>query len=128
MSLNILIVDDSLTVYDVLKKSLHLAHVPVGALFHATDGVMALKILGEQMIDLVFADLHMPGMGGIELINTMRERGLLEGTPVVVVSAEGSHQVIDQLIQKGARAFVHKPFSPEEIQSVVADITGACHA
>ncbi len=128
MSLNILVVDDSLTVFQVLQKTLRLAHITVDGFYHAPNGKIALKILDEQWIDLVIADLHMPEMGGVELINTMRENNMLASTPVIVVSAEGNRQVIDQLLASGARAFVRKPFSPEEIQAVISDVLGACHA
>jgi two-component system, chemotaxis family, chemotaxis protein CheY len=128
VSFNILVVDDSVTVFEVLQKTIRLAQIPTRHLHHATNGKMALKILEEEWIDLVFADLHMPEMGGVELINTMKERNLLPSIPVIVVSAEGNRQVIEQLLGLGARAFIRKPFSPEEIQAVITGILGACHA
>ncbi len=128
MAFNILVVDDSLTVFEVIRKTLGLAHIPTGNLYHAPNGLEALKILEENWIDLVFLDLHMPEMGGMELINTMKQRDLLDLIPVIVVSAEGNRQVIEKTQKTGARAYIRKPFSPEEILSIFNDVMGVCHA
>ncbi len=61
-------VDDSATIRAVIAKTLKLAQIPIGQLFQAADGRDAMAILETQWIDLVFCDLHMPRMTGIELV------------------------------------------------------------
>ena len=125
MALNILLVDDSATVRAVISKTLEIAGIPVGELYEAENGKEALDILGDNWIDIVFADINMPVMGGIEMVEKMNEGGLLKTIPVVIVSTEGSATRIEQLKAKGVSAYVRKPFTPEIIRKVVDDIVGA---
>jgi len=124
MSFNILMVDDSKTVRAVIAKTLRLAEVPVGELFEAANGKEALDILADHWIDLVIADVNMPVMNGLELIERMSEDGLLKTIPVVIVSTEGSAVRIKELESKGARAYIRKPFTPEQIRGVILEVMG----
>jgi two-component system chemotaxis response regulator CheY len=127
MPLNILIVDDSATVRAVIRKTLGLAEIPVGTLHQAGNGDEALQILHANTIDLVFSDINMPGMGGVELIEHMHADERLRGIPVVVISTEGSTTRIEDLRSKGIRAYLRKPFTPEQLKDVVEEITGGAH-
>ena len=122
MGLNILVVDDSATVRAVIRKTLALAQVPVEALHEAGNGREALAVLDHQAIDLVFTDIKMPEMDGIEFIEAMDARGLLPQTPVAIVSTEGSATRIAQLTARGATAYVRKPFTPEQLRTVVGQL------
>ncbi len=124
MALNILVVDDSSTVRAVIKKTLSLAEVPVGQLYEAENGKEALDILGKEWVDLIFSDINMPVMGGVEMIERMREDNMMAAIPVIVVSTEGSATRIEELKSKGVRAYIRKPFTPELVRSVVDDIMG----
>lgn len=124
MALNFLVVDDATIVREVIAKALRLAKVPVNALHEASNGREALAVLAQHAVDLVFTDIHMPVMGGVELIDRMASNGLLQRVPVVVVSIDGSLTRIEQLKTKGIRAYIRKPFSPETIRSVVQQVTG----
>lgn len=124
MSFNILIVDDSRTIRAVIKKTLSIANVPVGELFEAENGQIALDIMKDQWIDLVFADINMPVMTGVEMVDKMAEDQMLEKLPVIIVSTEGSKSRIDQLIHKGVKAFVKKPITPEQLTNVVKLVMG----
>jgi len=124
MTLNILIVDDSVTVRAVIAKTLEVAGVAVNTLFQAANGKEALDILAEQWVDLIFSDINMPVMGGVEMIEKMNADDTLRAIPVIVVSTEGSATRIEQLKSKGVRAYIRKPFTPEMVRKVVDDITG----
>ena len=125
MKLNVLIVDDSSTVRSVLKKTLDLANIPVGELFEAENGRDALQILHDQWIDLVFADINMPVMGGIEMVENMSDHGMMNSIPVVIVTTEGSQTRIEQLRQKGIKGYIRKPFTPESVKDEVNKIIGS---
>lgn len=125
MSYNILLVDDSDVTRAIIAKTLRLAQVPLGELHEAANGKEALEVLGDNWIDLVFADLNMPVMDGVEMIERMHRDGLLSTVPVVVVSTESSPARIGELRTKGVRAYVRKPFTPELIREHVEDILGA---
>lgn len=124
MALNILIVDDSKVIRSVIRKTLDMCGLDINELYEASNGKEALDILGENWIDLILADLNMPVMGGVEMIERMSDDGLLKTIPVIVVSTEGSETRIEELKSRGVRAFIRKPFTPEIIKSVIADITG----
>lgn len=127
MSLNVLVVDDSGTSRAVIVKSLGLSGVEVNELHQATNGKEAIEIMHEKWIDLVFADINMPVMNGVEMIGRMSQEEVLSEIPVIVVSTEGSSTRIDQLKEKGISAFIRKPFTPEQIRSVVHEVLETTH-
>jgi two-component system chemotaxis response regulator CheY len=127
MALNILIVDDSSVVRTVIAKTLRLAEAPVGELYEAANGRQALDLLRVRWIDLVFADINMPVMTGLELVDQMSREGLLASVPVVIVSTHGSQPQIDALSRKGIAAYIRKPFTPERIRQVVESLFGVRH-
>lgn len=124
MALNILIVDDSVTVRSVIKKTLKIAEIPVNELFEAENGKVALDILKNNWVDLVFADINMPVMTGVEMVEKMAEDSMLDNIPVVVVSTEGSTTRIEELKSLGIRAYIRKPFAPEALKEVVNQVIG----
>lgn len=128
MGLNILIVDDSQIVRSVIAKSLDLANVPVRTLLQACNGAEGLRILVSQPVDLVFADINMPVMGGLEMVERMSRDDHLWSIPIVIVSTEGSATRVEQLKSHGVRAYLRKPFKPEDIRAVVEEVVGVPNA
>lgn len=124
MGYDILLVDDSPTVRAVIKKTLNLAGIETGELHEAANGKDALDIVANRSVDFVFADINMPVMNGIEMVDEMKRRQLLERVPVIVVSTEGSKTRIEELKAKGVSAYVRKPFTPEVLRNVVNNIMG----
>lgn len=125
MAYNILVVDDSDTVRAFVAKSLGLAGVPMGSLFQAANGAEGLEILRREWVDLVLADINMPVMGGMKMVEEMKGDEGLRGIPVVIVSTEGSATRIQALKDKGVSAFLRKPFQPEELKRTVDALLGA---
>jgi two-component system chemotaxis response regulator CheY len=121
---NILIVDDSRTIRSVIAKTLDIAGVKITTLHEAANGKEALDILLAEWVDIVFADINMPVMSGMELVDEMKTAGMLETVPVVIISTEGSRQRIDELKNKGVRAYLRKPFTPEQLIAVIDEVLG----
>ncbi|MEI6808234.1 MAG: response regulator [bacterium] len=124
MAYNVLIVDDSKIVRTVVARTLKIAGVDVGLLLEAANGKEALAVLESNWIDIVFADINMPEMNGVEMVERMREKGLMETIPVVIVSTERSVTRIAELKAKGVRDYLSKPFTPESIREVVDKLLG----
>jgi len=124
MSFNILIVDDSRTIRSVIRKTLMIAGVPLNELYEASNGLEALQIMKDNWVDLCFADINMPVMNGIEMIEKMLEDQTLAKLPVVIVSTEGSKTRIEELFRKGVRAYLRKPITPEIVRNVVKEVLG----
>jgi two-component system, chemotaxis family, chemotaxis protein CheY len=119
MAYNILVVDDSETMRAVIVKSLDLSGLPLGTLFQASNGAEGLEVLRKEWVDLVLADINMPVMGGVRMVEEMKGDETLKGVPVVIVSTEGSATRLQSLKDQGVGAFLRKPFAPEDLKRTV---------
>ena len=124
MGLNILIVDDSSLTRKAIRRIIDMLELEMEQIFEAENGSEALKILDKTNIDLVLADLNMPEMNGIEMIYQMRGNEATKDIPVVLVTTESSTTRIEGLLANGAKAYLHKPFTPEELKEVVTQAIG----
>jgi two-component system, chemotaxis family, chemotaxis protein CheY len=122
LSYTILIADDSAIVRSMVKKAIGMAGLDVGRVHEAANGREALELLRHTWVDVVFADINMPEMTGAELVRAMRDDPALAATPVVIVSSERSQARVDELRRDGARAYVKKPFRPEQFRAVVESL------
>ena len=120
----VLIADDSAIVRSMVKKALAMAGLDLGQVHEAANGKEALAILGSNWIDVVFADINMPEMTGVERVRSMKADPALAATPVVVVSSEQTQARIDEMRRWGAKAYVKKPFRPEQFRAVVEELLG----
>lgn len=124
MAFNVLIVDDSLTMRSVIKKTIKVSGFKVGEYFEAADGKEALKILADAWVDLVLTDINMPNMNGLELIAEMNNDQILSSIPVVMVTTEGSEKSVQKSMEMGAKGYIKKPFQPEDIKRILNSIMG----
>ncbi len=124
MSASILIVDDSLPMRGVLKKTIRAAGYGAARILEAENGQAALKVLGEDKADLVITDFNMPVMNGLDLLKTIQETPSTGCPPVIVVSTEGSIEKVTQIINQGAAGYVKKPFSPEQLRDLLIELLG----
>ncbi len=124
MALNILIIDDSATTRSVIKKTLNLGGMPLGEIHEAANGQEGLNCLQEHWIDLVFVDINMPVMNGVEFVQKKNEDSAHKSIPVVVVSTDNTQARVEQLRAHGVQAFVRKPFTPEELKKIIVDVLG----
>lgn len=124
MAYNILIVDDSLPMRAVIKKTIRASGVRVGELFEVSNGEDALTLLREQWLDLVLVDYNMPHMNGLELIAEMKKDELLKSIPVIMTTVEGSRQRVKEFMEKGATDYIKKPFTPEEARDKLYKVLG----
>jgi two-component system chemotaxis response regulator CheY len=88
-------------------------------MYYAANGQEGLDTLQAHHVDIVFADINMPMMDGIQMVRSMAESGLLQRIPVVIISTERNQQRIDQLKAMGVTAYLTKPFMPEDFKDTV---------
>ena len=119
MAYNILIVDDSSIIRQVIAKTLGLTKLETGEIWQAANGMEALEVIEKEWVDLVLVDINMPVMGGVEMIKKLKEKDMLQSIPVVIVSTEGSKTRIDELLGLGVRGYLRKPFSPEQLREAI---------
>ena len=126
MALNVLVVDDSAVMRQMIIKTLGLCGIPLGDVHQAGNGKEGLEVLDRSWVDLVLVDINMPVMNGEEMITKLRENPQLKDTAVIVVSTDGSATRIEMMQKKGA-GFVHKPFTPELLRDTIVQTTGASY-
>jgi CheY-like chemotaxis protein len=108
----ILVVDDD----PVIGKSFHRVLSGKGyAVITAGDGEEALRKLSTETYDVVFTDIRMPGMSGLEM--TERVKASQPWLPVVIVTGYGSTENEERAAAAGVAGFLRKPLSPEMIES-----------
>jgi two-component system, chemotaxis family, chemotaxis protein CheY len=127
MAINLLIVDDSSVMRNMIIKALRMSGIDLCAIHQASNGKEGLDRLNEHSIDLAIIDINMPVMNGEEMIDCMKSRSDTSQIPVIVVSSEGSEARIERLKEKGTR-FIHKPFTPERIRDVINEVVGRQNA
>jgi DNA-binding NarL/FixJ family response regulator len=110
--MKVLVVDDHAVVRDGLRRLL--ARLPDVEIFDAATGREALSFVQRQPPDLVLLDLHLPGIGGIELVR--RLIGTSAGLRILVFSMHAEKMYAARALQAGARGYVSKNASPEELQ------------
>jgi len=122
MGFSVLIVDDSSIIRTMVKRSISMADIEISSCFEAANGVEALEVLSKEWVDIVFVDLNMPVMGGAELVERMAADNLLVSIPVVIVSADQDTARIEDMRRRGIRAYIKKPFRPENFRDAVHEL------
>ncbi len=114
LNMNVLIVDDFATMRRILRNILK--EIGFTKISETDDGKSALKILKEEIFDLILCDWNMPEMPGIELLNKIRADGELKEIPFVMVTAEAQKDNIMEAVKAGVNSYVVKPFTEEIIR------------
>ena len=118
---SILVVDDSATVRKFMNQVLHtLGH----NIIEAKDGIDAIQLMAKHKIDLVIADLNMPRMNGIDLIQSIRENPDQLDLPIIMLTTEADDESRKKAISIGANVFLVKPASPQVIVYKVNSLLG----
>jgi two-component system chemotaxis response regulator CheY len=124
MAFNILIVDDSLSMRSVIKKTIQATGIEVEKFYEAGNGKEALDVLRSQWLDIILLDYHMPGMDGMQLLCELQKDELLKTVPVVITSVEGSQKRMYEFLENGAAGYIKKPFTPEETRDKLNKVLG----
>ena len=111
----LLIVDDDLSLREFLTLFLKREGYEVEV---APNGQRALELLMEQPFDLVLTDMRMPRMGGLDLLDAIRERAIQ--TQVVVMTAYSTTDTALEAMRKGAYDYIVKPFQLAEVKVILA--------
>ena len=119
MELNVLIVDDSAAIRKILMRVLAQTDLPIGEVHEASDGIEALKILETKPVTLLLTDINMPNMDGLQLLTNLRAHPNWKRLSVIMISTEGSQSKVLEAVQLGAKGYVRKPFTAEQIKEKV---------
>jgi len=115
-ALRTLIVDDSSVMRKIVARALQQGGIALSEIVEAGNGSEALEILRRQKVDLVLSDINMPVMDGLEFVRQLRSVENAKGVPVVMITTEGSESHVREAISCGARGYIRKPFTPDQMK------------
>lgn len=122
MARRILIIDDSASLRQVVRIALAGAGYEV---LEAADGREALARLDEGAVHLAICDVNMPRMDGIEFVRAAKMRADCRFLPIIMLTTESRESRKREGQMAGAKAWVVKPFRPEQILHAVAKLVAA---
>lgn len=119
-----LIVDDSRAIQAILRRTIDVGGYDNAMVLGACSGQEALDTLERVTPDLVITDWHMPGMTGLELLQSVRQiHG--QGLKVGLVTTETSPDLLRQARASGAEFILHKPFHDRDLLDALQRAVGA---
>lgn len=125
MAKHILIIDDSKSLRSFTRLALEQAGYQVS---EAEDGEQALAVIAENKYDAIISDLNMPKVNGIEMIQQIKsdeKYANAKFTPIIMLTTEADESKKQQGQMAGARAWIVKPFVPDQLLSVMKKICPA---
>ena len=117
MRKKILVIDDSSTARQLIVNHLEgLGHT----IIQAADGDEGLlKASTEPGISLIFSDINMPQMNGLEMVERMKKNSATAGIPICLLTTETGNEELQRAKSLGVNAFLVKPIKKEQILAVV---------
>ena len=122
--LRVLIVDDSSVMRKIVERSLRQAGLDLAEVLEANNGAEALAEVQKGSLDLVLSDINMPVMDGLEFLRSLAGVESAKGLPVVMITTEGSEARVVEALSVGAKGYIRKPFTPEQVKERVAPLLG----
>jgi two-component system chemotaxis response regulator CheY len=116
MSKSVMIVDDSSSVRTVVGIALRGAGYEV---LEAADGADGLSKLNGRKVNLIISDVNMPGMDGLTFLKEIKRSAALKFIPVMMLTTETHADKMSLGKAEGARAWMTKPFKPEQLLAAV---------
>ncbi len=108
--MNVLLIDDERAIRRALREILEFEGCQVT---EAENGAQALQLIKDHTFDLIFSDVKMPQMDGLELLDTIQPQGV--ETPIIMISGHGTVETAVACIKKGAFDFIEKPLDLNRI-------------
>jgi two-component system chemotaxis response regulator CheY len=118
--MKIVVADDSRAMRMIVLRTLRQAGLGGHEVIEAEHGGEALELVHRQAPDLILCDWNMPVLTGIQLLTTLRARGVT--TPFCFVTSESSQEMREQAEAAGALGLIAKPFTAESFVDVLAPV------
>ncbi len=123
MDLSILVVEDDESLAEALQDTLQMAGYRVCM---AENGLMALRLLEHEVVDLIISDINMPKMDGHSLLKKVRLQ--FSDIPIILMTAYGTIQQAVDAMRDGAADYMVKPFEAEVLVNMVGQYIGTVRA
>ena len=125
--MKILIVDDSRAMQAIVRRAVIETGIDALDIQTASSGHDALNQVQSFKPDVVLTDWHMPGMTGLQMVQTMRQMGLRD-TYVGFVTTETQNDRVQEALNNGANFVLNKPFKDEELREKLGAIANKISA
>ncbi len=122
MDKKLLIVDDEAHIRMLIEQTLEDLEDEGVELLFAENGEQALNIIQEEKPNLVFLDVMMPKMNGMEVCQKVKKELNLEEVYIILLTAKGQEVDRQKGLDMGANKYMTKPFDPDEMLSIAEDI------
>ncbi|OGP15502.1 MAG: two-component system response regulator [Deltaproteobacteria bacterium GWA2_54_12] len=119
MAKTVMVIDDSASIRQVMSLTLAKAGYDVA---EACDGADALGKLAGQKVNLIVCDVNMPNMDGITFLKSLKDKPGYKFTPVIMLTTESQESKKQEGKAAGAKAWVVKPFKPEQMLEAVSKL------
>lgn len=119
--MKVIVADDSRVMRSIIEKVVQsIGHEAI----HASNGQEVLDLLDRRgpEIDLVLLDWNMPVMSGFEVLSRMQGKKNFRRIPVLMVSTESEEAKKEEALNEGARGYLSKPFTSEELVSEIQNV------
>lgn len=122
--LKILIVDDSSVMRKIIERALRQAGLELTEVLEASNGAEALVEVRKGGLNMILSDINMPVMDGLEFLKNLADVECAKGVPVVMITTEGSEARVVEALAAGAKGYLRKPFTPDQVKERVAPLLG----
>jgi len=119
-NITILVVDDFESMRRIVKGTLK--SIGFSNFIEAEDGVIALKKLEKEKIDLIISDWIMPNMNGLDFLKAVKGDDKYRHIPFIMVTAEGQRGNVLEAINAGVNNYIVKPFTPETLRGKIQKV------
>ncbi len=122
MEKKILIVDDESHIRMLIEQTLEDLEDEGVELLFAENGRQALELIIEEKPNLVFLDVMMPEMNGMEVCHKIKKEHNMEDVYIILLTAKGQEVDRQKGMDMGANKYMTKPFDPDEMLAIAEDI------
>ena len=122
--LRVLIVDDSSVMRKIIERSLRQAGLDLSEVLEASNGAEGLAEVQKGPLDMILSDINMPVMDGLEFLKNLATLESAKGVPVIMITTEGSEARVVEALSAGAKGYLRKPFTAEQVKERVAPLLG----
>jgi two-component system chemotaxis response regulator CheY len=121
--MNLLIVDDSAMMRNMIKRVLGMTDLRVGEIYEAGNGREALDVLETHDVEVLLTDINMPVMSGTELLRILAANPRWRSLRRVIISTDGSTVRREEAARLHVRCYLEKPVTPEVVRDVLTAVT-----
>lgn len=114
--MKILVIDDSQEITEALKFWLENEGVTVEVI---TEGSTGLDMIRNRQFDLILLDVAMPDFTGLDVIDSLKNEGLLESKNIIIFTASSDKNLFERLNNSGVKGILKKPSSLQELEELL---------